>query len=237
MDRCPKCNGSIDCHHKRGPKGPRGYQGPAGPIGETGPPGQQGCQGIQGPKGPQGFKGPKGDQGPAGVPGLQGPKGEQGLPGPKGENGIQGPKGDQGLQGPQGEQGPPGQGALEMAHGFGICNSMSSTSGVVKLFMPGPMLEVDLTHEGLKILKAGVYQISYKVIMYSNEITCTPSRFHIKINDAITVDSSLTESTTATTLSSTDLFSLQEGDVVKLIAELQKNFSYKLATLQVIQVG
>jgi len=34
MDRCPKCNGSKNCQHNRGQKGPRGYHGPAGPKGD-----------------------------------------------------------------------------------------------------------------------------------------------------------------------------------------------------------
>lgn len=264
MDRCPKCNGSKNCQHKRGPKGPRGYQGPAGPKGEQGSPGSRGQQGIQGPIGLQGFEGPKGDRGPQGERGLTGPKGDQGQPGPPGENGTTGPQGERGLPGPKGEQGlqgppgkdgilgpkgesgpqgeqglpgPPGPGTLESAYGFAIRNSESAESGVVKFIFPGPLQDVELLNDGLKVGKAGVYQITYKAIMNSNVITCSPSKFQIQINDTIAVESSMTESTTASTLTSSDLFSLQEGDIVQLVAELQEHFSYKLATLQIIQIG
>lgn len=215
LDRCPKCNGpSNNCNCARGPRGPRGYQGPVGFRGEQGPPGPKGQQG------PQGLKGPKGNQGP---------------PGPNGDQGI---RGLQGIQGPKGDQGPPGPpGILQAAHGFGICNVMSKASGAVRFIMPGPLQDVELMQDGLKVLKSGIYQISYKIILASNTITCSPSTFHVKINDAITVVSSFTESTTATSLSSSDLVSLLEGDIVKIQAELQEHFSYKLATLQIIQVG
>ncbi|MBO1911446.1 hypothetical protein J4G37_42495, partial [Microvirga sp. 3-52] len=63
------------------------------------------------------------------------------------------------------------------------------------------------------------------------------SSFKLVINDEITISSSVTESTTSNTLTSTQLFSLQKGDVIKLIAELQEHFHCKLATLQVLQVG
>ena len=96
---------------------------------------------------------------------------------------------------------------------------------------------MEMLPDGLQVMKAGIYQISYKAILSSNVLTCTPSKFFIKINDLIQMDSSLTESTTASVLSSSDLFSLQEGDIVKLYAELQEHFSCKLATLQIVQIG
>lgn len=258
MDRCPKCNGTKNCQHKRGPKGPRGYQGPAGPPGEQGQSGPRGQQGIQGPMGLQGFEGPKGDQGPQGIAGTQGPKGDPGIPGPTGPKGNTGPQGDQGLQGlpgkdgnpgsqgeqglpgpkgDQGPQGPPGSGTFESAHGFAIRNSESKDSGLVEFTFPGPLQDVELLVNGLKIVKAGIYQINYKVILNASVITCSPSKFQIQVNDTIIIDSSMTESTTSSTLISSDLFSLQEGDVVQLVAELHEQFSYKLATLQIIQVG
>ena len=233
MDQCPKCNGSSNnCCCARGPRGPRGYQGPSGPKGD---------QGIQGPKGNQGPPGPKGNQGHRGIQGVPGPQGE---PGPRGQQGEPGPKGDQGpsgLQGnpgPKGDQGPPGpSGALQGAYGFGICNAIGKASGYVKFVMPGPIQDVELLRDGIEVLKSGIYQISYKVILESKVLTSTPSKFITTINDIIPVVSSMTEATTAATLSSTDLVSLQEGDIVKLHAELQEHFSYKLATLHIIQVG
>lgn len=107
----------------------------------------------------------------------------------------------------------------------------------MKFIIAGPLQNVDLTLEGIRISKAGVYQITYKVILDASFKTIVPSRFQININNAIKVASSLTESSTSTTLSSTQLFSLLEGDVVKLVADLQENSSYRLATLELIQVG
>ena len=222
MDYCPKCN-QKQCKCERGPRGPRGYQGPQGPRGE---------QGATGPRGIQGVQGPRGKQGPAGRTGLTGETGPQGL---RGEQGPIGLRGEPGVAGPQGEQGLPG--AFNSAYGFAYSQSENSISGDVKFIIAGPCQDIELMREGLKVLKAGVYQISYKVVMESTALTCIPSTFQLKINDAIKIGSSLTQSTTATTLTSTVLSSLLEGDVVTLVGELQERFSYKLATLQIIQVG
>lgn len=222
MDYCPKCN-QKQCKCERGPRGPRGYQGPQGARGEQGP---------TGPRGNQGVQGPRGKQGPAGRTGLTGETGPQGL---RGEQGPIGLRGEPGVAGPQGEQGLPG--AFNSAYGFAYSQSEISASGDVKFTIAGPCQDIELMREGLKVLKAGVYQISYKVVMESTALTCIPSTFQLKINDAIKIVSSLTQSTTATTLTSTVLSSLLEGDVVTLIGELQERFSYKLATLQIIQVG
>lgn len=222
MDYCPKCN-QKQCKCERGPRGPRGYQGPQGARGEQGPTGPRGIQGVQGPRG---------KQGPAGRTGLTGETGPQGL---RGEQGPIGLRGETGVAGPQGEQGLPG--AFNSAYGFAYSQSENSASGDVKFIIAGPCQDIELLREGLKVLKAGVYQISYKVVMESTALTCIPSTFQLKINDAIKIGSSLTQSTTATTLTSTVLSSLLEGDVVTLVGELQERFSYKLATLQIIQVG
>ncbi len=219
MDYCPKCN-QKQCKCERGPRGPRGYQGLQGPRGEQGPPGPRGIQGVQGTRG---------KQGPVGRTGLTGETGPQGL---RGEQGPIGLRGEPGVAGPQGEPG-----TFNSAYGFAYSQSENSTSGDVKFIIAGPCQDIELMREGLKVLKAGVYQISYKVVMESTALTCIPSTFQLKINDAIKIVSSLTESTTATTLTSTVLSSLLEGDVVTLVGELQERFSYKLATLQIIQVG
>lgn len=149
--------------------------------------------------------------------------------------GSRGPRGYQGPRGPKGEKGPAG--TLDSAYGFAYSESESFAPGYVKFIIAGPLQDVELIREGLRVSKAGVYEISYKVILESKYITCIPSNFQIIINDAIKVASSMTESTTSTTLTSTNLLSLLEGDVVKLVADLQEHFSYKLATLQLIQVG
>ena len=164
-----------------------------------------------------------------------GAKGDPGARGPRGPRGYDGEKGEPGPKGERGEQGP--KGTFESAYGYAYNESGSSESGAVKLIIAGPSKDVDLKSGGLKVLKDGVYQIDYKVLLESNVITCTPSSCQLVINDVIKISSSLTESTTSNTLTSTQLFSLQAGDVIKLVAELQEHFRYKLATLQVIQVG
>jgi len=219
MDCCPKCN-ECSCECKLAPRGPRGYQGPSG---EQGPPGVRGELGSQGSRGKRGPKGIVGDRGPEGA------KGKQGATGPKG-----GPRGKRGHTGPKGEKGPAG--TLDSAYGFAYSELASVTSGEVKFIIAGPLQDVELIREGLKVSKAGVYQVNYKVILESKDITSIPSRFQIQINDASKA-SSLTESMLSSTLTSTNLFSLLEGDVVKLVADLQECFSYKLVTLQIIQVG
>jgi hypothetical protein len=219
MDYCPKCN-QKQCKCERGPRGPRGYQGPKGEQGPTGPSGIQGVQGTRGKQGPVGRTGLTGETGPQGLRGEQGPIGLRGEPG---------------VAGPQGEQGSPG--TFNSAYGFAYSQSENSTSGDVKFIIAGPCQDIELMREGLKVSKAGVYQISYKVVMESTALTCIPSTFQLKINDAIKLVSSVTESTTATTLTSTVLSSLLEGDVVTVVGELQERFSYKLATLQIMQVG
>lgn len=213
MDNCSKCN-QKKCKCERGPRGYQGQKGKQGERGKQGPPGETGPQGL------------KGDPGPAGL------RGELGVTGPKGETGDTGPQGVQGLKG---VQGPPG--TFDSAYGFAYSQSEISTSGNVKFIIAGPCQDIELMREGLKVSKAGVYQISYKVILESTALTCIPSTVQVKINDAIKIVSSSTESTTATTLTSTELYSLLEGDVVTIVCELQERFSYKLATLQIIQVG
>ena len=217
MKNCENCDGSQPCKCQRGPRGPRGYQGFTGLDGEQGATGKQG---VKGDRGPRGYEGP---------PGLVGERGETGEQGPKGD------RGPQGIQGLKGDTGPAG--TINVAYGFAYTELESSENGNVKFSVATSLQDVELTHEGLVIAKDGIYQISYKVLLVSKAITCVPSKFQIEINDKIKVSSSLTESTTANTLTSTLLLSLQEGDLVKLVAELQDNFSYKLATLQLVRVG
>ena len=229
MDDCQHCRECDRCKGARGPRGfrgPRGYEGPSGYDGKQGPKGDTGARGS---RGPEGFDGEKGEQGPKGDQGIQGPRGLQGFNGEKGEPG---PKGD---TGPRGEQGP--KGTFESAYGFAYNESGASESGAVKFFVPGPLQDVELKNGGLQVLKDGIYQIDYKVLLESKAITCTPSSFKLVINDLIPISTSVTESTTSNTITSTQLFSLQEGDVIKLVAELQEHSRYKLVTLQVLQVG
>ena len=229
MDDCQHCRECDRCKGARGPRGlrgPRGYEGPTGYDGKQGP---KGDTGARGPRGPQGYDGEMGKQGPIGP---KGPKGDEGIQGPRGPEGFKGEKGD---TGPRGEQGP--KGTFESAYGYAYNESGASESGAVKMVIAGALQDVDLKNGGLKVYKDGIYQIDYKVLLESKAITCTPSSFQLVINDLIPIASSVTESTTSNTLTSTQLFSLEEGDVIKLVAELEEHFRYKLATLQVIQIG
>ncbi|WP_262174129.1 collagen-like protein [Saccharococcus sp. Marseille-Q5394] len=214
MERCPKCNEDFFCKcgsENRGRRGPRGYQGP------------QGEPGRPGPKGEQGPPGPKGDRGPRGYQGLDG------KPGQKGERGETGP------QGPQGERGPAG--TFDTTYGYAYTTAKSSASGTVHFQIAGPLQDIKVVRNGLQALKDGIYQISYTVVLESKVISCTPSAFRVKINDNVHVHSSVTESLISTTLTNTQLVSLQEGDVVQLIAELQEHCSYKMASLQLMRIG
>lgn len=233
-----------------GPKGDPGPQGHPGQKGDPGPqgiPGQKGEPGEQGPSGPkgdpgeQGPPGLKGDRGEQGPPGLKGDPGEQGPPGPKGdrgEQGLPGPKGDPGLQGPPGERGPAGPpGTLGSSFGFAYSPTASTRSGNVRFTIAGPLQDFELTEDGLKALTSGVFQISYKVDVKEESETSGTARFQLVVNDAINIVSSMTESSREANLQSTQLFSLQEEDVVKLMAVIPQGLSYSLPVLQIIKLG
>lgn len=172
----------------------------------------------RGPRGPEGKPGPAGPQGPQGEPGPAGPQGPQGEPGPAG---------------PQGETG-----TLAAAHGFAYSQSSANTTGDVWFTVVGPLQDVELNNSGLLVLKSGIYQINYSVSVDSDENPkTTPATFQIHINDEIRIASSIKETTNKANLSSTQLVSLQEGDIVKLHAELPEGYSYRLPTLQIIQIA
>jgi Collagen triple helix repeat (20 copies) len=212
MDYCPYCyRCSCCCMPERGPRGPRGEQG------SKGDPGLQGPMGPQGPKGDPGLQGPMGPQGPKGDPGLQGP---------------QGPRGEQGPAGPPGSSGP-----ISNAFGFAYSSSQSTQNGNVKFAIAGPMQDIELISDGLQSLKSGVFQISYQVAVIEESAASTPAQFQLIVNDSINIASSITESRTSAHLYSTQLFSLLEGDVVKLVANVPQGLSYSLPTIQIIQVG
>ena len=237
MNDCQDCRDCDRCNGGRGPRGfrgPRGYEGPLGLDGEQGPKGEQGAQGSRGPRGFEGNKGELGPIGPKGDPGTQGLRGPQGIEGKKGKKGEPGPTGPKGDTGEKGERGPAGK--FESAYGYAYSNYGTSESGAVNFIIAGPLRDVEITKSGLKVLKSGIYQIDYKVLLESKAITCSPSSFQLVINDKIKIPSSETESTTSNTLTSTLLFSLKEGDVINLVADLQEHFSYKLASLLIIQV-
>jgi Collagen triple helix repeat (20 copies) len=212
MDYCPYCGCSHGYKHDLAVIGPRGKEGPRGKQGPPGPKGNPGPEGKPGPPGPKGDPGPEGKQGP---PGLKG------GPGPRGERGPMGPSG----------------GTANPAYGYAYSPSSSDLSGDVRFAIAGPLENVELTSKGLTVLTPGIYQISYKVAFHADGAISTPARFQIVINESIDVVSSTTETRTSTQLSSSQLFSLLEGDLVKLVAEVPEGTSYTLPTLQVVRIG
>ncbi|WP_053075098.1 collagen-like protein [Ornithinibacillus californiensis] len=171
-------------------------------------------------------------RGPRGPRGEQGPRGPKGDPGPRGEQGL---KGD---PGPRGEQGPKGDpGTTTGAYGFAYSTDQSNQSGNVKFSIAGPLQDVELISDGLKVLQAGAYQISYRVDVESETETVNPASFQIVVNNRVNISSSITKSNRSANLYSTQLFSLQTNDIVKLVAEIPEGQGYSMATIQVIQVG
>jgi hypothetical protein len=221
MDYCPYCGSCHSHKHDFAVVGPRGKQGPPGPKGD------RGSEGKQGPPGP------KGDQG---AEGKQGPPGSQGDPGPEGKQGPPGAKGDPGPQGERGPMGPSG-GTANPAYGYAYSTSSSNQSGDVRFTIAGPLENVELTSKGLTVLTSGIYQISYKVAFRASSETSELAKFHLVVNDNINIASSTTETSTTAQLSSSQLFSLLEGDVVKLVAELPEGTSYTLPTMQIVRIG
>lgn len=124
-----------------------------------------------------------------------------------------------------------------LAHGFAYTNEVISKSGTVPLRIAGPLQNVELTSEGFVISNAGVYQLQYTVSVNATDEVNLPARFQLFINDVIRVGSSAMETNVSKQLMSTQLFSLLEGDVVKLVAEIPEGMSYSMATLQLVQVG
>jgi len=245
MQYCPKCNKwYCRCLPERGQQEPCCEPGPPGPKGDPGrpgPPGPKGDRGPQGPPGAQGLPGLKGDPGPQGIPGPEGAPGEQGpqgLRGDRGEQGIPGPKGDQGSPGPAGERGPAGPpGNLGSSFGFAYSPTTSTQSGNVKFTIAGPLQDFELTADGLKALTSGVFQITYKVDVNEEAETSFAAKFQLVVNNSINIGSSMTESRTSANLQSTQLFSLLEEDVIKLVAVIPQGLSYSLPALQIIRVG
>jgi hypothetical protein len=235
MQNCPKCNRwYCRCKQERWPYEPCFEQGPPGPKGDPGP------AGPRGERGPQGIPGPIGDSGPQGLPGLKGDPGEQGPPGAKGdrgEPGISGLRGEQGPQGPAGERGPAGPpGTLGSSFGFAYSPENSTQSGNVRFTVAGPLQDFELTTDGLKALTSGVFQVTYKVDVNEEAETSGTARFQLVVNDSINIGSSLTETRREANLQSTQLFSLLEEDVVKLVAVIPQGLSYSLPVLQIIRV-
>ncbi|RLL43846.1 hypothetical protein D8M04_13130 [Oceanobacillus piezotolerans] len=156
--------------------------------------------------------------------------------------GIPGP---QGPPGPPGPQGPPGEsgGIANKEYGFAYSPSISTNSGPVQLTIASPISDNMLFRSnGLLVLRAGIYQISYKVIA-TLEDENSEAIFQLLVNDSIQVASSRTKlqksdtsPKTTSTLSATVSMSLLENDLVKLIAMLPNNASYEMPTLQITQL-
>lgn len=123
------------------------------------------------------------------------------------------------------------------AHGFAYTIAESNESGPVLFGIAGPLQDVELTPEGLVVANAGIFQIQYTVLAHATDTVISPATFQIMINDEIIVASSNMEAETSKQLMSTQLFSLLEGDIIKLVADLPQGMSYSMASMQVIQVG
>ncbi|SOC11255.1 hypothetical protein SAMN05880501_106112 [Ureibacillus xyleni] len=123
-------------------------------------------------------------------------------------------------------------------YAFAYTTSESSENGAVKFSIASPIQdELELNDEGITVAKGGVYQINYSANIKSSATNLTsPARFYIRINDAIQLPSSITETSTNQNLVSSQLVSLLEGDIVKLIAEMPEGFSYTMASLQLMLV-
>ncbi|WP_199677410.1 collagen-like protein [Lysinibacillus yapensis] len=155
-------------------------------------------------------------------------------PGPPGPPGPEGPPG---LPGAEGPPGPPTIAGL--AYGFVYRAFEGANSGVVHFDVSGPLHdEVTMVPEGLEVGVAGVYQIGYSITLRrGNSIEETAARIHVGVNDLIHIPTSYTESAVSQQLTSSQLYSLREKDVVKLIAELPEGMSYTAASLQIVKVG
>ncbi|WP_226679212.1 collagen-like protein [Mesobacillus jeotgali] len=172
------------------------------------------------------------EQGP---PGPKGDRGKQGPPGPKGDPGDTGPQGLQGPKGDPGERGPAG--TLSTSFGFVYTPSASTKSGNVRLTVAGPLQDFELTADGLKALTSGIFIITYKVDVMTDGESTKAAKFQLLVNDSILIGSSNTEASSPANLQSTQLFSLRENDVVKLIADVPSGLSYSFPALQIIKVG
>lgn len=121
-------------------------------------------------------------------------------------------------------------------YAFAYTTTESRESGNVLFTVASPIHdEVELNTEGIKVSKGGVYQINYTVAVKATLNVTTPAKFLMVINDNIQVVTSLTESSSQH-VTSTQLVSLLEGDVVKLVAELPEGISYTMASMQLLQV-
>ncbi|MGE7665297.1 hypothetical protein ACQKMN_06220 [Ureibacillus composti] len=125
---------------------------------------------------------------------------------------------------------------LAPAYAYAYTTSGGNESGTVRFEIVTPRHDdIELMPEGLKVLRTGLYQISYTATVEAGSATSTAS-FRIDVNDEIQVQPSIIETTASQHLASTLLFSLLEGDVVKLVADLPEGYRYTNATLQLLQV-
>ena len=119
-----------------GTQGASGISGASGYVGSDGATGPQGVDGSTGPQGPQGASGIQGINGASGYVGSDGATGPQGIQGASGATGIRGASGVNGATGPQGIQGASGaSGSLGLtgATGFGLSETIFTTSSTDKV--------------------------------------------------------------------------------------------------------
>jgi hypothetical protein len=159
-----------------------------------------------------------------------------------GERGPRGPRGKQGPRGPKGDKGDPGTpGAIAATHGYGYYQGTKKGPGIVPLNVPGPLNNTEMNSQGIKVLEAGTYQISYKVNLESGNLSSAEAAsFYLLVNDSVDIRSSLTTASVSTkqqSLSASVIFSLFEGDLVKLMADIPGDVSYSMPTLQILKIS
>jgi len=189
-----------------GVTGPQGLAGPQGPTGLAGP---QGSTGAQGPTGPAGATGAAGSQGPIGVAGPTGDTGPQGPTGPTGTNGTN----------------------IQVLTG----GTLGSDSGYKLSILPGEVPTVYLGPGNGGSVKLGTVDVplsagtlSHLLVSVDLNPACsTPGTcgytFVVCVNKVCTtaLTCQITDPTTSTTVCSdtTDVVSLNDGDVVSIRAE------------------
>ena len=121
----------------QGPAGASGVGGGggSGATGSTGPTGASGVAGASGSQGVQGASGISGASGYVGSDGATGPQGSQGASGVSGASGSQGPTGASGVAGASGYVGSDGATGLTGATGFGLSETVFTTSSTDKVIL------------------------------------------------------------------------------------------------------
>jgi hypothetical protein len=199
-DYCSSSSSSSDdeCCGPPGPRGPRGKRGPKG---------ERGCRGHRGHRGPTGYTGYTGFTGPIG------PQGELGPMGPTGWQGEIGPTGWQGEIGPTGPTGSTGP--------HYICETYLNIYNLTHynvlpeeplIFDSQRMVAGNIGHilntGEVYVWEAGVYFLHFELFHLE------PAQFGVFLNDVYYADSTESNQSSATILSSTLLVRISNEDLI-----------------------